>query len=366
MEITTKVVSKLCKSQPLALGIQLESNRRAIIFDCSDFDEQISSIMIVHQRHDDVAPYIAAYSANERTCTWIITATDTSFFGYGKLEVRIAFINDLGNGLGKTITIPTMVIKSITADAVIPSALQSWYDEMIDYIDENAVTLDEVDAAIQAYLDEHPISAPVTSVNGQTGDVVISIPTKVSDLVDDSGHYTKPSGGIPKTDLASGVQSSLGKADTAYQKPSGGIPDTDLASAVQTSLGKADTAYQKPSAGIPATDLASGVIPSVPTKTSQLQNDSSFVADASYVHTDENYTSTEKSKLSGIAAGAEVNVQANWNESDSSSDAYIQNKPTIPVVPAVDSSVTAGGTNPVNSVAVISYINSLDADNTEY
>ena len=48
-----------------------------------------------------------------------------------------------------------------------------------------------------------------------------------------------------------------------YSKPSGGIPKTDLASAVQTSLGKADSAYQKPSGGIPASDLASGVIPTV-------------------------------------------------------------------------------------------------------
>jgi len=29
-----------------------------------------------------------------------------------------------------------------------------------------------------------------------------AIPTKVSDLTDDSGHYTKPSGGIPASDLA--------------------------------------------------------------------------------------------------------------------------------------------------------------------
>ena len=46
-----------------------------------------------------------------------------------------------------------------------------------------------------------------------------------------------------------------------YSKPSGGIPSSDMASAVQTSLGKADTAYQKPSTGIPASDLATGVIP---------------------------------------------------------------------------------------------------------
>ena len=42
------------------------------------------------------------------------------------------------------------------------------------------------------------------------------------------------------------------------------------------------------------------------------------------------YTTAEKTKLAGIATGAEVNVQADWNESDSTSDAFIQNKPTIP------------------------------------
>lgn len=74
-----------------------------------------------------------------------------------------------------------------------------------------------------------------------------------------AGTYSKPSGGIPSSDMASAVQTSLGKADSAYQKPSGGIPSSDMASAVQTSLGKADSAYQKPGTGIPATDLASAV-----------------------------------------------------------------------------------------------------------
>lgn len=46
----------------------------------------------------------------------------------------------------------------------------------------------------------------------------------------------------------------------------------------------------------------------VPTKTSDLTNDDNVVKDASYVHTDNNYTSAEKTKLSGIAEGAEVNV----------------------------------------------------------
>lgn len=114
-----------------------------------------------------------------------------------------------------------------------------------------------------------------------------------------TGTYSKPSGGIPKSDLASAVQTSLGKADTALQshqdisgkqdklvsgtniktingqsilgsgnitidsvdettindwgftkntgtyiKPNSGIPKTDLDDKVQESLNKADTALQ--------------------------------------------------------------------------------------------------------------------------
>ena len=50
--------------------------------------------------------------------------------------------------------------------------------------------------------------------------VNIPVPEKASELENDAGYgtYTKPSTGIPKSDLASGVQASLGKADTALQK----------------------------------------------------------------------------------------------------------------------------------------------------
>lgn len=39
----------------------------------------------------------------------------------------------------------------------------------------------------------------------------------------------------------------------------------------------------------------------LPTKTSELQNDSNFVSDANYVHTDNNYTKEEKTKLGSLA-----------------------------------------------------------------
>ena len=77
------------------------------------------------------------------------------------------------------------------------------------------------------------------------------------------------------------------------------------------------------------------------------------------------YTATEKNKLAGIAAGAEVNVQANWAETNSSSDAYIQNKPTLatvatsgsyadlsnkPTIPDVSNMVSTTGTLTNNKV----------------
>ena len=71
--------------------------------------------------------------------------------------------------------------------------------------------------------------------------------------------YQKPSTGIPSSDFAQAVKTSLSKADTAYQKAATGIPLADLESSVQTSLGKADSAYQKATAGIPKSDLAAAV-----------------------------------------------------------------------------------------------------------
>jgi len=72
----------------------------------------------------------------------------------------------------------------------------------------------------------------------------------------------------------------------------------------------------------------SGVLTSSDIGVSVQAYNANTVVDASYVHTDNNYTTTEKSKLAGIAAGAEVNVNADWNAV--SGDAQILNKPTIP------------------------------------
>lgn len=61
------------------------------------------------------------------------------------------------------------------------------------------------------------------------------------------------------------------------------------------------------------------------------------------------YTTVDKTKLSGIQDNAQVNVQSDWNQSDVTADDYIKNKPSIPPGVIVDPTVTSESTNPVTS-----------------
>lgn len=70
-------------------------------------------------------------------------------------------------------------------------------------------------------------------------------------------------------------------------------------------------------------------------------------------------TATQITKLDGIAAGAEVNVQADWNASPG--DAQILNKPTIPTVDAT--SVAAAGAVMEGDTTTASMSFVVDEDN---
>lgn len=55
-------------------------------------------------------------------------------------------------------------------------------------------------------------------------------------------------------------------------------------------------------------------------------------------------SASDKTKLNGIATGAEVNVQSDWNVTSTSSDAFIKNKPTIPTAGTITSGSTGYAT----------------------
>lgn len=105
------------------------------------------------------------------------------------------------------------------------------------------------------------------------------------------------------------VQTDETKVDYIKNKPTLGdlatkstVAKTDLATDVQASLDKADSAIQ-----------------SVDDKVDKVVGKGLSTND---------YTTEEKTKLTGIEDGAQVNVQSDWNQTDIAKADYIKNKPT--------------------------------------
>ena len=264
-EATPIVVSPdLCDRYPediatLIIGRQMENNYRAFVFDCSQFDVEIASVMLVHQRKADVAPYVVTSVSDEDTLTWNVSNTDTTYDGFGKAELRINFTD----GLAKSFMFSTYVVKSITGDTVIPAPLQSWYDAMIDYINENSISPEELGEAIEEYIAEHPVESPVQSVNGKTGDVVLGA-SDVGALPDDTVIPTVPTNVSAFTNDA-GYLTSYTETDPVFTaSPAHGISSTDITNW----NGKSDFSGSY-------NDLTDK--PTIPSKTSDLQNDSGFL-----------------------------------------------------------------------------------------
>ncbi len=88
--------------------------------------------------------------------------------------------------------------------------------------------------------------------------------------------------------------------------------------------------------------------------TTSLVSDLNSNTQARHTHTNKSildnttasYTTEEETKLSGIETGAQVNVQADWTEADTTADSYIKNKPTVAPVGGVGKYVkTVGQSN---------------------
>lgn len=118
-------------------------------------------------------------------------------------------------------------------NALTSASWQSYDPELPNYVTNNdySIVLDDETKSHEcwryAYVDgtgwtaqyrinESPMTAAqIAAINsGATAALIAQITANQTAI---GQKYTKPSGGIPKTDLASAVQTSLGKADTATQ-----------------------------------------------------------------------------------------------------------------------------------------------------
>lgn len=134
---------------------------------------------------------------------------------------------------------------------------------------DNSITREDASLATQDFVTVRGVkvnstTAPITNKYAEITLKTVNSNSLVGSGDISVGTYSKPSGGIPASDLASAVQTSLGKADTALQSytetdpvftasAAHGISSTDI------SNWNAKGTYSKPSGGIPSTDLATAV-----------------------------------------------------------------------------------------------------------
>lgn len=88
------------------------------------------------------------------------------------------------------------------------------------------------------------------------------------------------------------------------------------------------------------------------------------VKDGTKQLSDENFTKLLKDKLDAIDDGAQVNVQSDWNQTDTTADDYIKNKPVIPEGAVVDTAMSDTSTNAVQNKVIKAYVDDAIKDIT--
>lgn len=203
------------------------------------------------------------------------------------------------------------------------------------------------DAAIETYSEGTGIALTQTSGNDKQISLSQDYITKLKpimdaqdDLITDLVHkttdnetailakYTKPETGIPASDLASDVQASLTKANSAlqesalsgyattsqvdakYTKPTTGIPETDLSADVQGALTKANSAITS----LPTNTVTTNTEQTLTGKKAFNGGLSSSTTGSNGIQTTVDFGSGSNVKVEQEKSGAKVGIQYNISE----------------------------------------------------
>lgn len=155
-----------------------------------------------------------------------------------------------------------------------PAQQDNYYDEYI-YVSNDWELIGDTEIDLSGYQTKidsnNKLNADYVNDSNSTNKFVTS-----TDKSNWSAKYNKPNDGIPKTDLESAVQTSLGKADTALQS----FTETDpvFSASVAAGITSNDITNWNNKSDFSGSynDLSNK--PTIPSKTSDLNNDSNFIS----------------------------------------------------------------------------------------
>ena len=164
IEDVTHMVQIQAKSiKVIQLGHRGENEARQIIFDLADYISTYGpgTARLLHQRDGDPAPYIVPAVQADSTLTWTVTEEDTAAPGTGSVELQWT----VDNVLAKSDIWNTRTKAALDDGATAPpTGAEGWYQQLIAYIDSlrgEGVSEEQIAAAVEAYLGEHPPVAVV-------------------------------------------------------------------------------------------------------------------------------------------------------------------------------------------------------------
>ena len=159
---------------------------------------------------------------------------------------------------------------------------------------------------VKAYID-----GLVGDISGKQDKATLEADVAAKGFTKNTGTYSKPAGGIPKSDLAAAVQTSLGKADSALQS----VPSTYRTAAAQDAIdsGKVDKVTGKGLSSNDYTAAAKAKVDAIP---------------ANPKYTDTVYDDTALKERVATIEGKESAWDAKSDFSGSYND--LTDKPTIP------------------------------------
>lgn len=147
--------------QPIFLGNQGENLARTLEFDVSSWLGQYpgAEIVMLVQRPEEDAPYIAVTQVENGVLRWTPTNADTAIAGTGKIMLRLI----LGEKVRKSAICTVFVAKSLDEPGDAPDPAQAWVDQVID-------AANKAEEGAKALLEE--LEPRIPPADGTPGDVL--------------------------------------------------------------------------------------------------------------------------------------------------------------------------------------------------
>lgn len=189
------------------IGFVGENECTQVVINCSDVFYEYPTALpsLTVKAPNRCEPYPSIVERNDFSVVWTVTNANLAEEGVGEFQLTFT----VSNVVKKSYTGKYRVKKSLMPTGPIP-------DPLDDFITRAGALISEIDQVItDTIVATVPGWARQTSKPNYTAEEVGAlpdntfIPTKVSDLTDDSGHYRKPANGIPASDLESGIIQSI-------------------------------------------------------------------------------------------------------------------------------------------------------------